>query len=172
MKKLLAALLLGAMLPAHGVTVEAGDENFDITFGGYAKLDLIMDFDGHRNKNQFLVRAIPVEGDPDYGAEGYFNMHGKETRFNINVQRETDDGQIEKFFIEMDFYDEESLSPRLRHAYFQYHDFIVGRYWTNVSDLHAIPYFIDFAYGEGLYGNRRQQIRWQPQLSEHWQLGV
>ena len=172
MKKWLALLFTAIITPAHAVSIEAGEEKVDITFGGYAKLDMIMDFGGHRDKNQFLVRAIPVEGDPDYGAEGYFNMHGKETRFNMNIQRDTEGGEVEKFFIEMDFYGEDSLSPRLRHAYFQYHDFIVGRYWTNVSDLHAIPYFIDFAYGEGLYGNRRQQIRWQPQLSEHWQLGL
>ncbi len=153
-------------------TTIASGNGYDVIFGGYAKVDFIADFDGHRNKNQFLMRGITVEGDPDYNLGGYTNFHGRETRFHFDFRRNDDSNLPEQFFLEMDFYDESTKSPRLRHAYIQQGDFIVGQTWTNVTDLAAIPYYIDFAFGEALYGGRRYQIRWQPQLSESLQFGV
>lgn len=141
--------------------------NLNFKFGGYAKLDMILDFNGHRNTTQFLLREIPVRGDEDYGNNGYFNMHMRETRVNLEIEKD----EKRNFFIEYDFYDEENINLRLRHAYFEYGNFIVGQTWTNVSDLAALPFMIDFAFGDSLFGGRRPQLRWQPQISKNTQLG-
>ena len=38
--------------------------------GGYLKADFLYDADGTRDKSQFLMSTIPVEGEPDFGDEG------------------------------------------------------------------------------------------------------
>lgn len=41
------------------------DSDYSVKFGGYMKLNLIADLDGHRDKNQFLMAGTPVKGDAD-----------------------------------------------------------------------------------------------------------
>lgn len=157
---------------SQAVELNNPDSAFPVSVNGYAKLDMILDLDGHRDKYQFLARGIPVRGDSDYEQDGYFSMHGKESRVALEVQRNNDAGSLQKVLIEFDFFDETSTSPRLRHFAFFVDDFIVGKYWTNATDLQSIPYFIDFAYGEALYGGRKYQLRWQPMIGKKTQLGL
>ncbi|WP_394175808.1 DcaP family trimeric outer membrane transporter [Thalassotalea litorea] len=161
----ICALVVLSQSALANIALTDAESPVQVSAGGYLKLDMIYDLDGNRNKNQFLMSGISVEGDPDYNSGSYFSMHARESRFNVDVKRNID-GSEQRFHIEMDFYDESSNSPRLRLFYFQKDEFIFGQYWTNITDLNAIPYFIDFAFGEALYGGRRNQIRWTKKLSE------
>ena len=147
---------------------------YRMKIGGYFKLDALYDFDGTGDKNQFLVSQIPVDGSPEAGRDGYFNMLVRETRYNFDIRKTTADEPAQKFFLEMDFFDEETVSPRLRHAYVQYGNLIVGQTWSTLTELRAINYMIDFAYGDVIFGTRSKQVRWQQQLAKHWSwaLGV
>ena len=137
--------------------------------GGYVKVDALYDFDGTLDKNQFLMSTIPVEGQPEYDNHGYFSFFSRETRFNIDVRR-IGEGKIPlKLFIEGDFWPGQF---RLRHAYITAGDFIIGQTWTTLSILESLPYLIDFASGDALFGGRTSQVRYQKNVRDHLKLAV
>ena len=139
--------------------------------GGYIKTDLVVDFDGTLDPTQFLMRTIPVEGTPEFGGDAYVDFFGKETRFNLDIRRVVADAVPLRGFIEGDFFSSGN-NFRLRHAYVTAGDFIVGQTWTTLSFLEAMPYMIDFAAGDALFGGRAAQLRYQTQLDDRWKLSV
>jgi hypothetical protein len=146
--------------------------SYRMKLGGYFKLDALYDFDGAGDKYQFLIGQIPVDGTPEADRSGYFNMFVRETRFNIDIRSSGSDGPAQQFFLEMDFFDESSLAPRLRHAYVVYGDLLVGQTWTTVVELASLPFTIDFAVGDAVFGTRTPQIRWQQDLDSNWSWAV
>ncbi|KAA1193960.1 hypothetical protein F0M18_00500 [Pseudohalioglobus sediminis] len=139
--------------------------------GGYIKADFVADFDGTRDPTQFLMRTIPVQGTQDYGADPYVDFFAKETRFNLDIRRTLPGSVPLRGFIEGDFFSSDNQF-RLRHAYVTAGDFIVGQTWTALSFLEAMPYMIDFAAGDALFGGRAAQIRYQTSLDDRWKLSV
>lgn len=139
--------------------------------GGYVKVDALYDVDGTLDKTQFLMSTIPVEGQPEYNNHGYFSFFSKETRFNIDIRR-IGEGKVPlKLFIEGDFWSATNQF-RLRHAYITAGNFIIGQTWTTLSILESLPFVIDFAAGDALFGGRTSQVRYQNQLKEHLKLAV
>ncbi|RHW75682.1 DcaP family trimeric outer membrane transporter [Colwellia sp. RSH04] len=172
MKKILLLCLAFPLVDAQAeVLLTNENSDYAVKFAGHIKLDLIADLDGHRDKYQFLMSAIPVEGDADYNSGGYFSMHSKESRFSFDVSKEIN-GSDSKVYLEMDFFDEKNTAPRLRHFYFERGEFLVGQTWTNVSNLEAINIWIDFGAGDALYGNRKMQVRWQRDINESLQFAA
>jgi hypothetical protein len=142
--------------------------NYRMKIGGYVKLDALYDFDGTGDKTQFLIAQIPVDGSPAAQKDGYFNMFARETRFNFDVRQSSDGGPEKQLFLEMDFFDESSFSPRLRHAYVVYGNLLFGQTWTTIADLSSLPFTIDFGAGDALFGTRTAQVRWQEDWNETW----
>ncbi|MGB5219962.1 MAG: DcaP family trimeric outer membrane transporter, partial [Polyangiales bacterium] len=146
--------------------------NYRMKFGGYFKLDALYDFDGAGDRYQFLVAQIPVEGSPEAAASGYFNMFVRDTRINFDIRSSGQDGVPQQFFLEMDFFDTSSYSPRLRHAYIVYGNLLVGQTWTTIAEMASLPFTIDFGGGDALFGNRTPQVRWQQDLNSTWSWAV
>ena len=48
----------------------------------------------------------------------------------------------------------------------------MGQTWSTIVDLSSIPFCIDFAAGDALYGTRTPQIRWQQDIDENWSWAV
>ena len=143
------------------------------SFGGYVKLDVITDFDGTGDHYQFTTATIPVEGasnSPQPG--GYTQVHARESRFNLELRNTSENAPFTKVFFEMDFFDESSYSARLRHAYFQYGNLIAGQTWTTLTEMRSLPFLIDFAYGDALYGGRAAQVRWQKRVNDRFSWAV
>lgn len=146
-------------------------KDFRMKIGGYVKVDALYDFDGTTDRTQFLMSTIPVEGQPEYENEGYFNFFARETRFNIDVRR-TGEGKIPlKLFLEGDFWSD-GLQLRLRHAYIVVGDFIIGQTWTTLTFLESLPFMIDFAAGDALFGGRSTQVRYQKKIGSTMSLGI
>ena len=145
--------------------------NMRMKIGGYIKTDFVADFDGTLDPTQFLMRTIPVEGTPEYGADAYVDFFAKETRFNLDIRRIVAGSPPLRGFIEGDFFSSGN-NFRLRHAYITAGNFIAGQTWTTLSFLEAMPYMIDFAAGDALFGGRATQLRYQRQLNERWKLSV
>lgn len=141
-----------------------------IKMGGYVKADAVFDFDGTTDKTQFLMRTIPVEGTPEYGGDSYFTAFAKETRINFDIRRTNQDAPPLRAFIEGDFWD--SGHFRLRHAYITAGNFLVGQTWTTLSFLESLPYMIDFAAGDALFGGRSTQIRYTKAINDEWKLSI
>ena len=99
----------------------------------------------------------------------------KETRFSFEMRNTREDLPFNKAFLEMDFYDETSSAPRLRHAYFEWGNLVAGQTWTTLSGLDAIPFLLDFAYGDALYGGRAALVRWaqnKPEKQLAWAVAL
>jgi hypothetical protein len=144
--------------------------NMRMKIGGYVQTNLLYDFSGTLDPTQFLMSTIPVEGQPEYGGRSYMNFYAKDSRFNIDVRRTV--GKVPlKLFLEGDFFSSGS-QLRLRHAYIVAGDFIVGQTWTTLSVMESLPYLIDFAAGDALFGGRTPQIRYQKKLSDQLQFAV
>ncbi len=144
-------------------------KEFRMKVGGYVKADFLYDFAGSFDQTQFLMSTIPVKGQPNYNNSGYINLFARETRFNFDVRRVTPAQIPLKLFIEADFWTA-SNQLRLRHAYVVVGDFIIGQTWTTLSFLESLPFMIDFASGDALYGGRSTQIRYQNKVSKQLQL--
>ena len=139
--------------------------------GGYLKADFLYDFNGTRDKSQFLMSTIPVEGEPEFGNEGYSSFFVKETRVNIDLRRFSKDKLPLQLFIEGDFFNDQQRF-RIRHAYIAAGDFIIGQTWTTLSFLESMAFMIDFAAGDALFGGRSTQIRYQKQVSDNIKIAV
>ena len=129
------------------------------SFGGYAKVDVIHDFSGTGDEQEFVLSTIPVDGNPLPGS--YTNMQAAETRFSFDMRNTRSRYPDDRFYLEMDFFDKQNeLNPRLRHAYFQYGNLLAGQTWTLLTELRQLPFLLDFAAGESILGGRTVQIRW------------
>lgn len=139
--------------------------------GGYAKADFLYDFTGTRDRKQFLMNTIPVEGEPDYENEGFLSFFANETRFNIDVRRTDQNPFPLRVFVEGDFY-APANGFRLRHAYVQAGDFTIGQTWTTLSITEAMPHLIDFAAGDALFGGRATQVRYNRKVNDRVKFAV
>lgn len=139
--------------------------------GGYVKADFVLDFDGTLDDSQFLMSTIPVEGTPEYGNDGYTSFFAKETRINFDIRRIKPGSPPLRAFIEGDFWSDGNQF-RLRHAYLNVGDFLLGQTWTTLSFLESLPYMIDFAAGDALFGGRTPQIRYTNSITDQWTVAL
>ena len=112
--------------------------SWQLTLGGYVKLDLIHDFDPNRSPDTFDPRSIPVDGSKGSNTR----VHARETRLSLGIEGPAE-GKDLQLFIEGDFYGVDNAF-RLRHAYAQYGVLLAGQTWTTVMDERNIPPTIDF----------------------------
>ena len=113
-----------------------------IRFGGFAKVDLIQDFDFVGNQDQFKVNSIPVSGDPDALLGGGTNISARQTRFTLAVTKNSDAGQL-RAYVEGDFFGSGN-SFRLRHGYGEWRGLLGGQTWTTFQDISARPFTLDY----------------------------
>lgn len=120
--------------------------------------------------DRFLTHSIPVD-DSDAAGEGKrTNFSARASRFNIEYRTPTGIGQV-RAFIEGDFAGAGNAF-RLRHAYAQYHGFIVGQTWSTFADPEASPEDIDF---EGVSSEnliRQAQVRYIWRFGETRRIAV
>jgi hypothetical protein len=148
--------------------------------GGYAKLDFIQDLDYIGSRWEFESATIPVEGEPEAELDGRTTLHAKQTRFNFDVRTVVENEKYGwkfpiQIFIEFDFFEDNPdlfRQPRLRHAYGVVGRILAGQYWSINADLEALPGIIDFGGGDGVYGDRIPQIRWQDKIGKRFTYAV
>src|SRR5262245_51378637 len=72
---------------------------WNLTLGGYLKLDLIHDFDANGSPDTFDPRAIPVDGTKGTNTR----VRARETRLSLDLQGPAEGRNLE-LFVEGDFY--------------------------------------------------------------------
>ena len=139
---------------------------------GYAKLDLIQDFDYVGDRYEFYLPSIAIKGTPEYYLDGQTTLHAKESRisfdFRKTVTRPNGDQYPLQAFLELDFFDDRetfALQPRMRHAYGVIGRLLAGQTWGTSADLTALAGMIDFSGGDAVYGSRVAQVRWADRLN-------
>jgi DcaP outer membrane protein len=167
-----------ALLACAGLA-QAAETTF--TFSGYVKVDaMLTDYSdgevaaGNGVRDFHIPGAIPVGGtaeDPDV------DFHARESRLNLKTETTTEDGKKLISFFEMDFLlspggDERvssSYNPRLRHAYFQYGNWLFGQTWMTFMII-ALPDDLDFVgAADGSIFGRQAQIRY---TNGPWQFSI
>lgn len=141
-----------SLLAANGYAVSLGTfGDTEVSLKGYVKLDAIYsDFDSGEQdawRDFYFPRMMPV-GD----AEGtsYFDMHARQSRVGLGTSSDVDGDKL-KTFVEIDFYGgggnelyTNSHSPRLRHAFLTYNNWLFGQTWSTFMDVGALPETLDF----------------------------
>ncbi len=109
--------------------------------GGYAKTDFIYDIRPAGNLDAFIPATIPI---PSPASFTNSTMSVRGTRFSLDFRVPTKSGDDSyRFYFEMDFFGSNATTPRLRHAYGQAKNFLLGQTFSNFMDPDAGPDQID-----------------------------
>jgi hypothetical protein len=127
------------------INIPGTDASFSI--GGYAKVDLIKDFDSIGNAYDFQTNSIPVAGSAAADLDGRTTIHARETRINLEFRA----AKRFRAFVEGDFYGDGNAF-RLRHAYGELGRLLGGQTWSTFQDISAPAH-------DRLRGTRRRDLR-------------
>jgi len=142
-------------------------------YGGYLKADAIVsDFSdgevagGSIGRDFLVASTIPVGGS---GEGAVTDFHARQSRVNFGLRHQVDENNKLGAFVEFDFLataggDERvsnSYSPRLRHAFVTWNDWLIGQTWNTFMDVATLPESVDFIgpAGATTFG-RQTQIRY------------
>lgn len=148
------ALALAVSGTALAYDFEAGNTTASIY--GYAKLDLIYDFDN--DLGDTVDRSAPrLDGEP--GSDGHFTMHARESRIGFSTATPVAGSTLETT-IEGDFFSDGNAF-RLRHAYGEWNNLLAGQTWTNFTSFISSTPLISFTGPTGRPAVERQtQLRY------------
>lgn len=127
-----------------------------VKFSGYIKADAMVSqySDGTLGTGSigrdFYIPSLTPVGGSDEGTQ--FDAHIRQSRFRFTTESKLSDGNTIKGVLEMDFLAtpngneriSNSYTPRIRHAFIQYQNWIIGQTWSTFQDVRALPESIDF----------------------------
>ena len=166
-----ATVLLTAPITASAYNFKDSSGNVDFTIGGYAKLSAIYsDTDSGKitnelGRNIYLPSATPVGAGDSHQV---LDLTARESRFNFKAKTEQDGHKL-GMVLEMDFLGttngnevvSNSYSPRLRHFFFTFDNWLFGQTWSTFMDTGALAEAVDFlASPEGIVFIRQAQVRY------------
>jgi DcaP outer membrane protein len=131
--------------------------------GGYAKTDFIYDLKPAGNVDSFIPATIPI---PSLTGINNSTISVRATRFNLDFLVPTRSGDSYRFFFEMDFFGTNSTTPKLRHAYGQAKNFLVGQTFSNFMDPDAGADTLDYQGPNGMVSIRNPQFRYSLLVAE------
>ncbi|MEE4302640.1 MAG: DcaP family trimeric outer membrane transporter [Wenzhouxiangella sp.] len=148
-------------------------EGPEFYWGGYIKADAIVsDFSdgevaaGSIGRDFFVPSTIPVGGE---GEGAVTDFHARQSRINFGVRHQVDENNRLGAFVEFDFLAtaggnervSNSYSPRMRHAFITWNNWLVGQTWNTFMDVGTLPESVDFIgpSGSTTFG-RQTQIRY------------
>ena len=166
-----ATVLLTAPITASAYNFKDSSGNIDFTIGGYAKLSAIYsDTDSGKitnelGRNIYLPSATPVGAGDSHQV---LDLTARESRINFKAKTEQGGHKI-GMVLEMDFLGttngnevvSNSYSPRLRHFFFTFDNWLFGQTWSTFMDTGALAEAVDFlASPEGIVFIRQAQVRY------------
>ncbi|MBD8487247.1 hypothetical protein IFO69_00665 [Echinicola sp. CAU 1574] len=139
----------------RGIFILSPDKQMEMRIIGSIRMLIVFDEMNFSNKNFFRTYDIPtgVNNDP---LPNYYNGLDQ-TRMGFEVTRKTSAGNLFAR-IETDFAGVNGF--RIRHAYGQYKNFLVGQTWSLFSQVAALPATADFSGPSGSVRSRTPQLRY------------
>lgn len=144
-----------------------------LDFGGYIKLDALVSHYGDGDpgagtvgRDFYIPGTVPVGGEAESAS---LDMHAKETRLFVKGNSDLGGGHRIKSYVEIDFLtgsdgDERvtnSYTPRIRHAFIQYNNWLAGQTWTTFQNVSALAENLDFVGpAEGTVFGRQAMVRY------------
>ena len=128
-----------------------------LKIGGYFKTDFIYDLKAAGNADSFIPSSFPIPQPVDIQNT---TVSIRPTRLSLDFRVPyTKVGEV-RFYLEGDFFGTTSTTPRLRHAYAQARNFLIGQTFTNFMDPDAFPDGLDFQGPNGMVSLRNPQFRY------------
>ena len=130
--------------------------------GGYAKSDLTVDPRPAGDQERFIPASIPI---PAAANVTNSTLSVRPSRVNADFLVPLKDRDL-RFFVEIDFFGSSATTPRLRHAYAQGKNLLLGQTFSNFMDPDAGPDTLDFQGPNSQISIRNPQIRYTFKLSK------
>jgi len=133
-----------------------------LKIGGYFKTDFIYDGKPAGSAESFIPSSFPT------GAPGVNNstLSIRPTRMNLDFRVPVKAFGDVRFFVEADLFGSNSTAPRLRHAYTQVKNLLIGQTFSNFQDPDAGPDTLDFQGPNAMVAIRNPQLRYSAKLGE------
>jgi len=128
-----------------------------LKIGGYFKTDFIRDLKPAGNTDAFVPSSFPV---PQVVGSNNATVSIRPTRLTLDFRiPSTTLGDV-RFYVEGDLFGTNATTPRLRHAYAQVKNFLVGQTFSNFMDPDGFPDTLDFQGPNGMVNLRNPQLRY------------
>jgi len=133
-----------------------------LKIGGYFKTDFIYDLKPAGNTDSFVTSSIPI---PTVVGVNNSTVSIRPTRLSLDFRVPGAKVGEVRFYVEGDLFGTNATTPRLRHAYAQVRNFLVGQTFSNFMDPDAFPDTLDFQGPNGMVSVRNPQLRYGFALS-------
>jgi hypothetical protein len=128
-----------------------------LRIGGYAKTDFIYDLKPAGNVDSFIPATIPIPAPAEFTNS---TISVRPTRMNLDFLIPTSSGASIRFYIEADLFGSNATTPRLRHAYGQARNFLIGQSFSDFVDPDASTDQLDFQGPNAWVSIRNPQFRY------------
>lgn len=126
--------------------------------GGYAKSDFTFDPRPAGDQERFIPATIPIPTPP--ASVNNSTVSVRPSRINVDFLVPTELARTIRFFLEVDFFGQTSTTPRLRHAYAQGKNLLIGQTFSNFMDPDSGPDTLDFQGPNAQINIRNPQMRY------------
>ena len=133
-----------------------------LKIGGYFKTDFINDLKPAGNSDSFIPSSFPI---PSVATVNNSTVSVRPTRLSLDFRVPSAKVGEVRFYLEGDLFGTNATTPRLRHAYAQVKNFLVGQTFSNFMDPDAFPDTLDFQGPNGMVSIRNPQLRYGFALS-------
>jgi len=140
----------------HGFFYLPGTQTM-LKIGGYFKTDFIYDLKPGGNTDSFVPSSFPI---PQVVGANNANVSIRPTRLSLDFRVPTTIAGDVRFYLEGDMFGTNATTPRLRHAYAQVANFLVGQTFSNFMDPDGFPDTLDFQGPNGMVSVRNPQLRY------------
>ncbi len=133
-----------------------------LKIGGYFKTDFIYDLKPAGDPERFIPSTFPI---PTPAGVNNTTVSIRPTRLNLDFLIPVGGNSV-RFFIEGDLFGSNSTTPRLRHAYAQVKNLLIGQTFSNFQDPDAGPDTLEFQGPNAQVSIRNPQLRYSLKVSE------
>src|SRR6201981_2205986 len=140
----------------HGFFYLPGTDTM-LKIGGYAKTDLIYDLKPAGNTDSFVPSSIPV---PQPVSVNNFTASVRPTRLSLDFRVPSSTFGEVRFYLEGDLFGTNATTPRLRHAYGQRRNLLIGQTFSHFMDPDASADTLDFQGPNGYVSLPNPQVRY------------
>jgi len=140
----------------HGYFRLPGTETL-LKIGGYFKTDFIYDLKPAGNTDSFIPSSIPI---PTVVGVNNATVSVRPTRLSLDFRVPTTKIGDVRFYLEGDLFGTNATTPRLRHAYAQARNVLIGQTFSNFMDPDGFPDTLDFQGPNGMVSVRNPQLRY------------
>jgi hypothetical protein len=133
-----------------------------LKIGGYFKTDFIYDLKPAGNTDSFIPSSFPI---PTVVGVNNTTVSVRPTRLSLDFRIPSAKVGDVRFYLEGDLFGTNATTPRLRHAYAQVKNVLIGQTFSNFMDPDGFPDTLDFQGPNGMVSVRNPQLRYGLALS-------